>query len=506
MRAVVPVLAALVLVAGVTPGCVREASGEDSGSPLGEWWGGFGLMDGDRVHWTHFTADLKADGSRITGQGVYIAGPDPSSLQDKTVEISGRIEQGRLRLRLAYGGKHVECDAHHDTQQAEGTCRAGGETMTLRLVRVEPLGTADVAAMRGVYEVEPGHRILIGNVGPVPTMVDLRSGTFRMLFHTGADEWSAGPRVLVGTPVEWRLKFDDATLSIRREGGPPVEAKLRPRPTEEEFSFDSEQDGITLRGTLTLPAGPGPHPAIVFVHGSGKTPRSEAMFFPQYLSDLGFAVLAYDKRGAGESGGSYAMPDGSTFNVAFLRRRGADVVSGMNALRRHPAIDGKRVGLFGISQAGWVMPVAASSTDCSFTISLAGGATRLEVEQLYSELTDELRSDASLPSVEDSLAKVRARPVLGYDWGADFATQRCPGLWIYGLRDRINPSQLSVEVLERVKAEHKKDFTIVQFPRGNHPLMEARLGGKDEFLVLTGFVPELFTTIETWLVDNDLMP
>ena len=226
------------------------------------------------------------------------------------------------------------------------------------------------------------------------------------------------------------------------------------------------------------------------------------MFFPQYMADLGFALLAFDKRGVGESEGSYALPDGSTFNEAFLRRRAADVASAMDALRDHPRIVGEQVGAMGISQAGWVLPIAASSTDCAFTISMSGGATRLSQEEHFSELTDELVSDASLPSIEDALAKVRARKPRGHDWGVEFAKQRCPGLWLYGLNDRINPSQLCVEVLETVKAEHDRDFTIVQFPDGNHPLMESMIGGRAERLVLSRFVPGMFTAIEEWLAEK----
>ena len=200
------------------------------------------------------------------------------------------------------------------------------------------------------------------------------------------------------------------------------------------------------------------------------------------------------------------MPDGSTFNPAFLRRRAEDVVSAMNALRRHPRIASEQVGLMGISQAGWVLPVAASSTECAFTISMGGGATRLSQEEHFSQLTDELRSDTSLRTIEDALAMVRARKPRGHDWSTDFASQRCPGLWLYGMNDRINPSQLCVEVLEAVKAEYDKDFTIVQFPEGNHPLMQSRVGGRAERLVLSQFVPGMFTTLEEWLEKKGLMP
>ena len=65
--------------------------------------------------------------------------------------------------------------------------------------------------------------------------------------------------------------------------------------------------------------------------------------------------------------------------------------------------------------------------------------------------------------------------------------------------------RLCVEVLEGVKAEHNKDFTIVQFPDGNHPLMQSMVGGRAERLVLSQFVPGMFTTIEEWLEKREFM-
>ncbi|MDA8017154.1 MAG: hypothetical protein MPN21_06865 [Thermoanaerobaculia bacterium] len=498
------ILVVLFLCGGA--GCAQAPTGLAADFRTGDWWGGFGLIDGDRLHWTHFIATLRAKGPGITGEGMYITGPDQGRISDKAIDISGAFRGETLRLRLSFDGRKVDCDLDLEAEHAAGACVADGESLTLRMVRVASFDPAEASEIQSVYGFDEGRRILVGQIGPVPMMLDLPSGQMRVLFPKGDGAWTAGPRMLVGHPEEWRLVFEKDELRVERDGEALRRGKRRPEPTTEEFSFTSERDGVTLRGTLTLPQGSGPHPGVVWVHGSGRTPRSEAMFFPRYMADLGFALLAFDKRGVGESGGKYAMPDGSTFNVSFLRRRGADVASAMNALRRHPRIADRPVGLMGISQAGWVLPVAASSTECAFTISMSGGATRLSQEAHFSELTDELRSDAAARSIEDALAKVRARKPRGHDWSSDFASQSCPGLWLYGLNDRINPSQLAVEVLEAVKAEHGKDFTIVTFPEGNHPLMQSRLGGRAESVVLTGFVAGKFPTIEGWLEERGFMP
>ncbi len=107
--------------------------------------------------------------------------------------------------------------------------------------------------------------------------------------------------------------------------------------------------------------------------------------------------------------------------------------------------------------------------------------------------------------MEALLKRVRAAPANDYDWSQDFAAQASPGLWIYGLNDRSNPSQLCIEVIERVKQRYGKDFTLVSFAAGSHALMESDLGGKAEQLVLSKFVP-FFVEIERWLEEKNLMP
>ena len=504
-RTIGPILT-LVLLSVSATACAPAPAGPPPEFDFGDWWGGFGHMEGDRLHWNLLQMTLRPEGDGIAGEGAYLTGPEQRGLADPSIEIEGRFRGAELRLTLDYGGRKVHCTGAYEAASVDGTCRIDGDTQTLRMVRVASLDPEEVAAVQAVYELDDERRILIGQVGPVPMMLHIPDGTTRMLYPMGAGRWSAGPRLIVAYPRQWSLEFSDDTLKIQRQGEAVQTATRRPVPQQEPFMFESRHDGITLHGTLTLPPGPGPHPGVVWVHGSGKTPRHESMFFPRYLADLGFALLSFDKRGVGESEGRYAMPDGSTFTESFLRRRGADVASAMNALRKHPRIVDAPVGLIGVSQAGWVMPVAASQTDCSFTVSLAGGATPLSQEIYFSELTDELRSDASLMPIERALEKVRARTAEDHDWSDDFAAQRCPGLWLYGLNDRINPSRLAIEVLERVKAEHGKEFTIVSFPEGSHPLFESRLGGREERLVAERHVRGMFPTLEHWLEDHGFTP
>lgn len=143
---------------------------------------------------------------------------------------------------------------------------------------------------------------------------------------------------------------------------PDAGAPLR----EQEVTFLS--GSISLAGTLVLPAGPGPHPAIVLVHGSGDGPREPLLHFARRFADDGLVALVYDKRGSGRSQGSWVR--------ASLDDLASDVLAGVRLLRSRPEVDAKRIGVWGISQGGWVVPrAAAREPDAfAFVVIVTGGA------------------------------------------------------------------------------------------------------------------------------------
>ena len=68
-------------------------------------------------------------------------------------------------------------------------------------------------------------------------------------------------------------------------------------PRQEEVRFQNGQ--VTLAGTLYVPSGSGPHPAVIFIHGSGDDSRETYRYYADILARRGIAVLIYDKRGVG---------------------------------------------------------------------------------------------------------------------------------------------------------------------------------------------------------------
>jgi uncharacterized protein len=121
---------------------------------------------------------------------------------------------------------------------------------------------------------------------------------------------------------------------------------------------------VKLSGTLYLPAHGDHLPAIVVLWGAQAPTREYASY--QQLANgfpaLGIAVLVFDRRGSGESGGSN---EHSTFQDLA-----GDGIAALHALQHTPRIDPKRVGFWGLSQGGWLSVLAASETpDAAFAIS-----------------------------------------------------------------------------------------------------------------------------------------
>lgn len=162
----------------------------------------------------------------------------------------------------------------------------------------------------------------------------------------------------LGGGMSFAGRLQDDVLSGEFKGGDGAGSFLLSRAAPAALPYAvlpvTFHDGaVTLHGSLCLPRGPGRHPAVVLVHGSGPQTRWGT---PRYLADRlarrGVAALIYDKRGSGESSG-----DWTTSSYADLAR---DALAGVALLDARPDIDARRIGIMGHSQGGVVGPLAAS--------------------------------------------------------------------------------------------------------------------------------------------------
>lgn len=245
-------------------------------------------------------------------------------------------------------------------------------------------------------------------------------------------------------------------------------------PVIEELSISS--DSARLRALLHLPDSRGPHPALVLIHGSGRqTAEESAGDGVRRLLDLGFAVLAYDKRGAGASTGEYTGI-GPLNSVRMFDWLAGDALAVVEALKARQDIDPARIGLVGWSQGGWIAPLAASrSGSVAFVISLSAPAVTVGEENAYSRLAGSdpgSRQGLSEEEIEREFAAFTGPH--GYDPDAAIRALRVPSLWVLGERDRSLPVQRTVQNLDRIKLETGNPITVHVIPRADHSLSRSR--------------------------------
>ena len=263
----------------------------------------------------------------------------------------------------------------------------------------------------------------------------------------------------------WWASGDVAGAAPRdaAQSGLPMYGAVVERAGHREVAVTFASEGDRLSGVLYLPANSGSYPAVVFVHGSGRARRLPfgALWVEGFVS-RGFAVLAYDKRGVGESAGQCCPQD--------MPQLAGDALQAVAAARGYPQIDADRVGLVGVSQAGWIIPnAAARDPHISFAVIMSGPAVSVGHEIYYSELTDERNCGANGISIAEAEAQLDAVPPQGFDPLEDFERMTQPGYWMLGLNDISVPPNISAAVL-RSYAAAGKPFTVRTYPGANHGL------------------------------------
>jgi pimeloyl-ACP methyl ester carboxylesterase len=176
---------------------------------------------------------------------------------------------------------------------------------------------------------------------------------------------------------EWTQGEHSFPLKLERTGKPaqvrrPQEPK-KPYPyAEEDVQFDNAGAMLTLAGTLTMPKSGVPHPAVVLISGSGPQDRNEEVFghkpflvLADYLTRRGVAVLRFDDRGVGKSGGDRETATSEDFST--------DVIAAVEFLKTRDEIDPLRIGLVGHSEGGIIAPmVGVRYPGIAFIVLMAG--------------------------------------------------------------------------------------------------------------------------------------
>lgn len=322
-------------------------------------------------------------------------------------------------------------------------------------------------------------------------LVDYRTGALRQLAQRSRTLFVGGPGVSVPEPVSVRVALVERSAgrvaALRLDGRTATRIPLVTEPA----SFGD--GGVRIAGRLLRPPGKGPFPAVVIVPGSVPAHRDTYDLWALFFASRGFAVLSYDKRGVGDSTGTYvrAATDENLRNLA------ADALAGVDWLRKRHDVDPKRIGLSGGSQAGWVIELAASrSPHVRFAALQSGPAMSVGRQLAYSSVTHDGAADPTDAQIHDALT---GAPDSGLDPRPLLAALRIPVLWQLGTADKRMYTPETLANLAALETSGSHDFTIHVYPGGAHSLRYTANGTIAEERTSPGFVPGLFADLTAWL-------
>lgn len=238
--------------------------------------------------------------------------------------------------------------------------------------------------------------------------------------------------------------------------------------TIEDVKFESQ--GVTLAGSILKPKNP--FAAVVIVHGSDPVKRE--MEFAKRLAKEGIAVLTYDKRGVGESGGVYVGPSVGTNNIDTINLNllSSDANEAVKTFKAYLKDKKIPIGLVGFSQAGWIIPIAASKNPQIEFMVLFSCPTITTLEQLRFQFYTngnnnfwETHTDADAREhTENDPDKYQ---FLATDPKESLSTLSIPGLWLFGEKDIQIPVKLCIEQLNAFKVQGKP-FEYALFSKLGH--------------------------------------
>ena len=355
-----------------------------------------------------------------------------------------------------------------------------------------------------------------------------------------AGQWS-------GAPLTFVRRAPGAAAPVLNRPQTPE----KPYPYREEMvAYDNAAAHVRLTGTLTLPRGPGPFPAVVLIAGSGAHARDETIFghavflvLADHLTRHGIAVLRYDKRGLGGSGGDPA--------TATSRDFASDAEAGVAFLKTRPEIDPRRIGLIGHSEGGVIAPmVAGEDPSVAFLVLMAGSAVpgdqiimaqtraiaaaagapeavveaNAVVERKFLDAVMAAKDRASAEAAARAVLKAAGLPdaaieaqaraassdwyrfFLAYDPAPALRGLRRPVLAVIGSKDLQVPAALNLPAF-RAALKSDPDAEILELSGLNHLFQTARTGAPSEYgEIEETFSPTALDVITDWILERAKRP
>ncbi len=559
-----PWVVSLVMIA--TFGATNASAGtEPAATPeslcRGDWVGQFALSDTTTFLRVQFTYEAPA----LNGSADL---PADNAWGVKLSEV--RLAPRSLSFGFAYGGDTARFDGQAERDSVHGELRTGGKQGRLHLIHRMAYDSTVVRRLAGNYRIAEDRVLSMGpmdEAGGWLAFFDSKTRRGGILYGLSETEFFTGPTFRIDYPIAIRAEVSLDASTPAAPVGDKARGKVRAltwwergEPRREAVRLDDHlsedvtfQNGpVRLAGTVTIPKGPGRHPAVILIHGAGGTiPTRDFGYWSSYFSGHGLAVLAFDKRGGGASTGNAW--------TATYEDLADDVLAGLRYLQTRSDIDPERIGFFGTSNGGYIAPLAAARSEGRVAfITVRSGSARKVGDNIAYEVGNDLRSQGfseadvakavairqrvtdfvlshpqiTTPAWDSLRAEVdavsqepwfpwaralwvpRVSPTdsmgaaflnkLRAEWQYDpipyWRKVRTPVYIMLGALDRSVPSAESAVLLRRALADAgNRDATVKVFEHGNHGLLESRTGYDREVLELTTYVPGFQDSLVGWI-------
>jgi hypothetical protein len=494
----------------------------------GDWVGGFERPESHVYVHTHF--QTTTNGTTGTIDVMDLGEFFTASIGKPLDKLE--LTQSHAHFKLADKAYPLSFEGRVTNGAMTGVVEDSGMKLPFRL---DLMARIDSSRYAGIYQVGPRHFIRIGPYTMSLGAFDTQSGQGGALLSRSDADFVCGSGAKI-YPVQATLHFTTnqlgqvAALQWKPGNAPALAGPRIKALQEEEVSFTNAD--TTLSGTLVLPPTKGPYPAVVLVYGQGPHLRGDGRLYVDFFALNGVATLIYDKRGCGSSTGDWRK---SGFGDLA-----GDALAGLELLRSRPDINSHQIGLWGSSEGGWIVPLAASrSTNVAFIIGVSApaatpeGGGRYIVERWmkaggYSEADlNEARSllllasrckrtdsgwedletarkaarnkpwynafmDALLDGFLDSYTSRQWQLIWNYDPVPALRKVHCPVLLVSGELDWHVPPQTSADIWRAALREAgNQDVVIKIFPHADHGLQDTR----NQMIV-----PGSFTLQRDWLL------
>lgn len=340
----------------------------------------------------------------------------------------------------------------------------------------------------------------------------------------------AGPNTIVVLPVHFANQNINFRYIINSRGliagmflvpgSTPWQRPSYSKPdTFHERAVTIGNDEWKLPGTLTIPNGSGPFPAVVLVHGSGPNDRDESVGGVKVFKDLaeglstrGVAVLRYEKRTA-----QYRTKMAGIHDMTINDEIVDDAVRAAALLRTQPEINPQKIYVLGHSLGGYVAPrIAAEDGKLAGIIFLAANAR--PIEDLMVDQAEYLQLPAKdIEGVKTQAKRIKALepadsdgpPLLGmpvpylldlkeYDPVAAAKKLTVPMLFLQADRDfQVTSKDLA---LWKAGLGGRKDVTFQNYPSLNHLFVAGEGKSTEAEYRKPGHVaPEVIDAVAKWI-------